>query len=64
MPPKKAPVPSLTTAEQMLLLIAARVDTAIRYMEANPGEDSGQFMERMAEEVVSNANYMFIHFRI
>lgn len=62
MPPKKAPVPSLTTAEQMLLLIAARVDTAIRYMEANPGEDSGQFMERMAEEVVSNANYMFIHF--
>lgn len=48
----------------MLLLIAARVDTAIRYMEANPGEDSGQFMERMAEEVVSNANYMFIHFRI
>jgi hypothetical protein len=49
---------------EVCLLIAARVDTAIRYMEANPGEDSGQFMERMAEEVVSNANYMFIHFRI
>lgn len=62
MPPKKVPVPSLKTTEKMLLLVAARVDTAIRYMEANPCEDDGHYMACMSDEVVSNSYFIIVDF--
>lgn len=58
MPPKNAPSPSLTTAEEMLLIVAARINTGIRYMEANPGEDDGHFMRYIMEELVSSTLFI------
>ena len=55
MPPKKPQRPNvdLSPAEQMLLLIAARINTAIRYKEANPDEDYSHYNDNLSEEAVS-----------
>ena len=58
MPPKKEPV--LTEPEHLLLLIASRIDTAIRHMEANPGEDYGHYLGNLSEEIVSQPIPSFI----
>ena len=57
MAPRKAALASLTTAEYHLFLIAARLDTAIRYQKANPGKDNSDFDHNLAEEVVSPTSY-------
>jgi hypothetical protein len=44
---------TLTCPEQLLLAIAARVDTAIRYKEANPEEDYKHYAKNLSEEFVS-----------
>ena len=55
MPPKKLQRPDidLSPAERMLLLIAARINTVIRYKEANPDEDYSHYHDNLSEEVVS-----------
>lgn len=53
MAPKKVPTPTLTRAEQLLLLVAARIDTGIRYMEANPGAGRERLLGHLDEEMVS-----------
>ena len=55
MPPKKPQRQNvdLSPAEHMLLLIAARVNTAIRYKEANPDENYSHYHDNLLEEVVS-----------
>ena len=55
MPPKKLQRPDidLSPAEHMLLLIAARINTAIRYKEANPDEDYSHYHDNLLEEAVS-----------
>jgi hypothetical protein len=50
MPPKKEPV--LSEPEQMLLIIASRINTAIKYKEANPGQDESNYLKNLSEEVV------------
>jgi hypothetical protein len=44
---------SLTQPEELLLAVAARIDTAIRYKEANPEEDYGHYLKNLSEELVS-----------
>jgi hypothetical protein len=46
-------LPTLTEPEKLLLAVAARVDTAIRFKEANPGQDYGHYSTNLAEEAVS-----------
>ncbi len=52
MPPKKSQPASLTKAESLLFLIAVHLDTAIKYLEANPSDDASWFLNRVKEEVV------------
>ena len=55
MPPKRAPqqlLTALTAAERFLFFIAARIDTALRYREANPGGDDRVYHTGLADEVV------------
>ena len=64
MPPKQAPPHNmdLTREEQMLLMVAARVDTAIRHKEANPGEDYSHYESNLSEEAVrSMLRYFLSH---
>jgi len=58
MAPRKAALASLTMAEYHLVLIAACLDTAIRYQEANPGKDNSDFDRNLAEKVVSPTSYL------
>lgn len=53
MAPKKVATPALTRAEQLLLLVAARIDTGIRYLDANPGADKEYLRRKLDEEMVS-----------
>jgi hypothetical protein len=54
MPPKKTSLPPLTDAEVLLMKIAARVFTAIKYKEAHPNEDHSNFQRNMTMEMVSD----------
>lgn len=63
MPPKKTKS-KLTKAEQVLLLVAARLDTALRYMEANPDKDYSHYMDELFQEMVSRTyslSYRYVH---
>jgi hypothetical protein len=53
MPPKKSTESTLTEPERMLMQCAARIDTAMRYKEANPGMDYDYYLRNLSEEVVS-----------
>lgn len=57
MAPKKAPTPALTKAEQLLLLVAARINTGVRYLEAHGGADNEHLRKCLDEEVVSRSVY-------
>lgn len=60
--PKNAQSPPqspLTIPEQLLLRIASRVDTAIRYKEAHLGGDYSRWADHLSEEAVSPI--MFSH---
>ncbi len=47
-----SPQSTLTKAESLLFPIAARLVTAFRYKEANPGGDFSHFVGEIEEEVV------------
>lgn len=54
MPPKKASkLTMLTDAEKMLMLVASRIDTAIRYKEAYGEEDDDHYLANLYKEEVS-----------
>lgn len=59
MPPKRVQDPPLmipeplTMPEQLLLRIASRIDTAIRYKDAHPNGDYTHWMDRLTQEMVS-----------
>ncbi len=55
MPPKKSQPASLTKAESLLFLIAVHLDTAIKYLEANPSDDASWFLNGVEEEVVCHS---------
>ncbi len=57
MAPRKAALTSLTMVEYHLFLIAACLNTAIQYQEANPSKDNSNFNCNLAEEVVSPTSY-------
>jgi hypothetical protein len=52
MPPRKSPLTGLTKPEQLLLQVASRLDTALRYLEDHPGEDQSIYFGGIAQEVV------------
>lgn len=63
MPPKKTKS-KLTKAEQVLLLVAARLDTALRYMEAKPDKDYSHYMDELFQEMVSRTyslSYRYVY---
>jgi len=50
--PMTSPQSTLTKAESLLFPISARLVTAFRYKEANPGGDFSHFVGKIEEEVV------------
>jgi hypothetical protein len=64
MPPKRAPPPltPLTAAERFLFFIAARIDTALRYRNANPGGDDRIYYTGLADEVVRRTTPLSVRF--
>jgi hypothetical protein len=52
MPPKKNPMAGLTKAEHFLMLVAARLDSALRHLEANPGGDESIYLKGLSDEMV------------
>jgi hypothetical protein len=53
MPPRKVQEPPLSIPELLLLCIAARLDTAIRYKEALPDGDYSDWADKLGLEVMS-----------
>jgi hypothetical protein len=56
MAPTMSSQSTLTEAESLLLPIAARLLTAFRYKEANPGGDFNHFVGKIGEEVVCHTH--------
>jgi hypothetical protein len=52
MPPKRSLMTGLTTAERFLLVVASRLDTALRHMDANPGRDQSIYLSGLSSEMV------------
>jgi len=52
MPPKKTSEPPLSEAESLLMKIAARIFTAVKYKENHPDEDHSNFQRNMTMEMV------------
>ena len=57
MPPKKSATLPLTVAEQLLLHIASRMDTAIHYKDTHPDGNYSQWVELLSRELVRCPNY-------